>query len=254
MVRGSVFLFDAILTGDTEDLTVDIAQLDPYLRGAGKLSLQAVRDNEGTRVKGLQVTTDMADIFADADLTSNGSKASLKAALNDISPILTTVFGDATLQGDVAQDVDGNIVFDVNGTAPDVAFAASGDVQQGEDTTINFATTADVTDLARYNSVTGQSLSGSASFSANGVVLGDGQRFDVNIDGTTRDLQTGIAQLDPLLKGTGKLTGEIARTGEDQFSLRGLNMITRISLRPLMGMRLMAMSRSILVISAAIAR
>ena len=219
--------FDAILTGDTTDLMVDIAQLDPYLRGAGKVSVQAIRDNAGTRLPALQVTTNMVDISASADLTSDGSTASLMAALTDVAPILEGVSGPATVQGDVAQRGDGTIAFDVDGTLPDVSFAAKGDAVQGDDAFIvNFDTTASITDLARYNNVTGQALSGAASLTASGVAQTDGQGFDVTLDGTTQDMQTGIAQLDPLLRGTGLLRGEIARLGADDFRLADVTITT----------------------------
>lgn len=213
--------FDAILTGKTVDLGVGIAQLDPYLKGNGDLSVQAIRDASGTRIEALKITTPLAVITARADLTRAGSNASLVAALTDIAPVLDSVSGPAKLIADITQNTAGTISFDTSGTLPAVTFSATGDVHQnGDDRTVNFNTAAAVTDATVYNKLTGQSLSGAATLMVDGVLLGDGQRFDLNIAGVTQDLQTGIAQLDPLLLGAGRISGEVARFAQDRFRVR----------------------------------
>lgn len=219
--------FDAILTGTTNDLAVSIDQLDPYLRGDGTLSLHAVRDGAGTRVEDLRLQTAMADISGKADLTSNGSRADLSVNLTDIAPVVAGLQGAAALDVDVAQDANGQIVFDVSGDLPKTQFSANGTVDPTGDTqTIALSSAARISDLTVYQTISGQDLAGAANLTIDGVVLGDGQSFDMNISGNTQDLRTGIARLDPLLRGAGEISAEVARVSQDRFEVRGLTVTT----------------------------
>jgi translocation and assembly module TamB len=69
---------------------------------------------------------------------------------------------------------------------------------------------ASVTDLSRFSELAQRELAGSSEFQADGSVglAGD---VNLNLDGAATGLSTGIAQLDPLLAGTTRLTGGVAR-------------------------------------------
>lgn len=67
-------------------------------------------------------------------------------------------------------------------------------------------------DLTRFAELAGIALDGAAELSIAGQVLPVTGGFDLVLDGTTRDLATGIAALDPLLEGVGALRLEARRT------------------------------------------
>lgn len=216
-------LFDIALSGQTNDLSVGVAEVDRVLAGRGTIAATAVRDTDGTRLENLRVQTDAASLQASADFTSEGTVARLNASLNDVATVLPDVSGPAAVSGDVTQRTDGAIVFALDGTGPAVSFETSGTVNPAETgQTVNAALSADVRDLSRYAALAGQPLAGAVNLEANGVLLSDGMRFDLNLSGETQDLATGIARLDPLLDGTGIFTTSVSRVGETRFNLADL--------------------------------
>ena len=216
-------LFNIVLSGQTNDLSVGIPEADRVLAGRGTIAATAVRDADGTRLENLRVQTDSASLRANADLTSEGAEAQLNASLRDVALVLPDLSGPAAISGDVTQRADGTIVFALNGTGPAASFETSGTVTPAEGgQTINASVVADLRDLSRYVALVGQPVSGAVTVEANGVLLGDGQRFDVNLSGTTRDLVSGITRIDPLLSGDGSFSTAVSRLGETRFGVSDL--------------------------------
>jgi translocation and assembly module TamB len=216
-------LFNIVLSGQTNDLSVGIPEADRVLAGRGTIAATAVRDADGTRLENLCVQTDAANLRANADLTSEGAEAQLNASLRDVALVLPDLSGPAAISGDVTQRADGTIVFALDGTGPAASFETSGTVTPAEGgQTVNASVAADLRDLSRYAALVGQPVSGAVTVEANGVLLGDGQRFDVNLSGTTRDLVSGITRIDPLLSGDGSFSTAVSRLGETRFGVSDL--------------------------------
>ena len=216
-------LFNIVLSGQTNDLSVGIPEADRVLSGRGTIAATAVRDTQGTRLENLRVQTDAASLRASAELTSEGTDARLNASLRDVAVVLPDVSGPAAVSGDVTQRADGAIDFAIEGTGPALTFETSGTVNPAETgQTVNAALSADLRDLSRYAALAGRPLAGGVTIVANGVLLSDGARFDLNLSGETRDLVTGIARLDPLLDGNGTFTTAVARVGDTRFNLADL--------------------------------
>lgn len=217
-------LFDVTVTGETTDLAVGVAQVDAVLAGSGRVDARAVRDTEGTRIEALDVQTDAARIQGRADLTSDGADATVDVTLNELGMVIDGLSGPAKLKGDVRQTADGAIVFDIDGTGPAATFAANGR-STPLDALQNIAANlrADITDLSRYAQIADRPLAGALTLSADGAVLSDLSTLDVTFDGQSTDLETGVDRLDPLLAGTGRFNGAVARTGPDAYALENLN-------------------------------
>ncbi|MEJ8562048.1 DUF3971 domain-containing protein [Yoonia sp. GPGPB17] len=220
-------LFDIVLSGQTNDLSVGIPEADHVLAGRGTIAATAMRDTDGTRLENLRVQTDAANLRAAVDLTSEGAAARVNASLRDVALVLPGVSGPAAVAGEVTQGADGVVGFLLNGTGPAAAFETNGTVNPAETgQTVNAALSADLRDLSRYAVLAGRPLAGAVNLEANGVLLGDGQRFDLNISGATLDVVTGEARIDPLLAGDGSFTTAVAHTGEARFRFADMLMQT----------------------------
>ena len=87
--------FSAFVTGTTTDLSVGIPRLDPLLRGASDLSVLAERDQNGTRLRGLNLLTDAVELEGEFAVSSAAIDGWLDVALADIGLIEPTLFGPA---------------------------------------------------------------------------------------------------------------------------------------------------------------
>ncbi|MEL7178867.1 MAG: translocation/assembly module TamB domain-containing protein [Pseudomonadota bacterium] len=220
-------LFNIVLSGQTDDLSVGIAEADRVLAGRGTVAATAVRDTAGTRLENLRVQTDAASLRANADLTSEGAEAQLNASLRDVALVLPDTSGPAAIAGDVTQRADGTIAFALEGTGPAVTFETSGTINPSDTgQTVNAAMSADVRDLSRYAALVRQPLSGAVNIDASGVLFGDGQRFVVSLEGETQDLVTGIARIDPLLDGEGTFKADVSRVAQARVRIADLSVQT----------------------------
>jgi translocation and assembly module TamB len=220
-------LFNLALSGETNDLSVGIPEADRVLAGTGTIAATAVRDTDGTRLENLRIQTNAATVTVNADLTSDGTNATLDARLNDLQIVLPDLSGPATVAGQVDQSGEGVITFQLDGTGPATTFTTSGTVNPAEaGQTINAQVSADISDLSRYAAIADRPLSGAANLDISGVVLSDGLRFDLNVTGQTQDLVTGTPRLDPLLAGPGQIAAAIARPTSDSLLISDLSVRT----------------------------
>jgi translocation and assembly module TamB len=216
--------YEIALDGTTTDLGTGIAEVDPLIKGPGTLTLQAARDTAGTRLNNLNIATQAAEITANANITSEATNAAFDVNLVEVGDILNGVGGPADLTGTARQVPGGPLTFDVQGTAPDLALSAQGTLR--DDVNLTATSRFRVADLGTYNQLTGQSLSGSANLALDLKAVTDGSSFNATLNGQTVDLQSGIAQLDPLLRGRGTIALNAERTGPEAFALNDLRITT----------------------------
>lgn len=220
-------MFDVLLNATTRDLAVDIPQLDPVLAGTGEVSLQAVRDTTGTRVNNLRLSTPEATVTADADITSGVSTGQFDASLRNVGLVVAGLDGPAQVRGTADSDDQGNVNFDVTGSGPATTFSAKGAVNASDEgQTVNATVNAAITDLSVYNTISKQDLAGAADVTVNAVLLSDMTRYSAQIDASTQDLQTGYSQVDPLLRGSGTVSGEVGYIGKGRYRISGLDVQT----------------------------
>ncbi len=217
--------YDVTITGTTNDLRADIAQVDPLLAGDGTIDIRFVRDPDGTRLERLDIATDEATISANADLTSDGSVARFDANIRDVGIMEPSLSGPASLRGTATQFANGNATFDVVGTAPDVDFTAKGDAAPLDD---GFAVTTDVSaniiDLSTFAEIAGRDLDGAANATLTGTVQTEGLLFDGAFSAVTTNLEVDIPEVDGLLRGTGTISADLARSSETAYTVENLVM------------------------------
>jgi translocation and assembly module TamB len=220
-------LFDILLNATTQDLAVDVPQLDPVLAGTGTVSVQAVRDTEGTRINDLLIETPEATVSANANISSGVSTGDFDVSVQDVGLIADGLSGPARITGTADRTDAGNVTFAVNGTGPQTTFEATGTVDPSDEgQTINAVLNAQAGDLSQFSQIAGRDLAGAVDLTVNAVMLSDMTRYTAEISGTTQDLQTGTPQLDPLLTGAGTIAGEVGYIGEDRYIIKGLDVST----------------------------
>ena len=225
-------MFDLILTGQTTDLALGIAALDPLLRGAGTVALQASRDTAGTRISSFSVKTPALTGSGQVDLTSGVSAATFDLTIADIGPSLSNMAlpgltGLARLVGKASRDATGAIAADVNATLPGAdAILVVTRPALPVDAPFSTELFTNIPDLAVFASLTGLPLQGAVTAGLNGTVQPDTGAIDLTLSANSTDLALGIAQLDPLLAGAGTVTGRIIRDDPGTLRLEGLALRT----------------------------
>ncbi|MCB5199608.1 translocation/assembly module TamB domain-containing protein [Loktanella sp. TSTF-M6] len=220
-------MFDINIDAATDDLAVDVAQLDPILAGAGTVRLSAVRDTEGTRLPNLRIETPEALITGRANLTSAVSTGDFDVSLRNLGLVVAGLDGPANVTGTADRAADGNVTFDVQGQVPETTFAATGTVAPFEDTQrVNAVVNLQADDLSVFRQISNQDLSGAVDLAVDASLLADLTNYSADITGSMQDVQTGFDQVDPLLVGAGSLRGTVGYTGDATYRVQDLDLQT----------------------------
>lgn len=212
------------LDGTTDDLTLGIAQADPYLAGPGTLTAALTRDPAGTRLTGFRIATAELDVTGSADITSTGSVADLDLTLRNAGLALPGLTGPLRFDGRAIQGADGNATLD--GALTLTAATAGVQVGIAPGGLVTLAAEAMVPDLSAFAAVAGVDLQGAAVAQIDGALMtADGQP-DLRVTATTTELSVGIAQADALLGGTGNLGARITRDTAGLLTLGDLSVTT----------------------------
>jgi translocation and assembly module TamB len=220
-------IVDLILTGTTRDLAIGIPQADALLAGDGAISLAAVRDETGTRVTGLTVTTPALSATASANITSGESRVLFDLSLPDVAVALPDLPGPATMTGTLTRTADGALELDAQAQATGVT--AGIDVTMApadQGGTVIGSVLAEVADLAPFADLAGRPLAGGVEVILSGRAAPDLSSFDITALGGTQDLAIGIPQADALLAGTGSLDGRVSRTEPRSLQVTGFTVTT----------------------------
>lgn len=208
--------FDIALDGRTEDLSVGIPELDPLIDSASRLTIEASRDAEGTRLPVLRLTNDDVDIDATADLSSESGnvKASVRIAdLSQVDPALEGPF-DLTLNG-----TNPGEAWDLTLAAIGAGLDLDGDVTVG-DLDADVATaegtlSVSAEGLSRFESLVGRPLGGDVALELQGRTALNLQDFELTLTGTASDIAIGQSEVDALLAGRTELSARAGRTGDE---------------------------------------
>ena len=212
--------FDIDLAGQTTDLALGVAPLDPLIAGRGTLSLAAIRDANGTRVPGLTIETPLTTLTAAATLTSSGSDGRFDLVLRDLSQALPGLAGAGRLSGTATQDATGLVSLAADAELPRTRLAIDASVLPGDGpATVRAEVTGEAEDLAPFSALAGRDLGGAVRLRATGGIRTDLAEFSLVLDARTIDLALDVGRLDPLLRGDATLTGAVARTGPQTFAL-----------------------------------
>ena len=217
--------FDATALGRTRDLALGIPQLDALLAGEGKLDGRVTRTGpQSLRLTDVRVTTDALTVTATGDLSPEGAAGDLDIRLADVAPFLPGLSGPATLAGTATRDASGATTLALDATAPGASARIDGTLSP--DLAFDGRIDARVPDLAPYGALAGQPLSGGIDLTAQGRVAPDLSDIDLRLSGTTDNLQTGLSQIDPLLRGPGRFALDVTGGWPTALTIRNLSAST----------------------------
>lgn len=211
---------DITVDAATTDLTVGIEQVDNLIAGDGTVDVHLIRDEEGTRVEDLRIETPETLLRGDLSYTD----AILTAAV-DVETDAENVFPGASdrlaINARGSLDAEGRVSGDASiARAEDLITVTLSLPQEGLGT-INGD--LHLTDLSQFAGLTGQSLRGALDARIDGQATRDASEFVIDLTSTANGLGIGNSQVDQLLAGTGRLSGQITREG-NQFGVRGLDL------------------------------
>ncbi|WP_273687993.1 translocation/assembly module TamB domain-containing protein [Ketogulonicigenium vulgare] len=209
------------ITGTTTDLRTGIAEIDPLLAGQSQLLIEAARDTAGTRIPRLEITGPQLSATGQANVTSGASSASVEARLNDLGLVIDGITGPALVNLSGMRTADGAVNARASGSVPGGNLTFTGALPANSDT-VQINLTADLSDVAPYAARFGQTVSGGGRISVQGTATTDGSRADLMLDIGTNSVAIGNPQIDPLLVGSGTLTGRILRSDINTVALQDI--------------------------------
>lgn len=218
--------FDGTVEARTQDLTVNMPQLDPVLRGASMLTIRARRDTSGTFLEAFDLRNDALRARASGQLDPEAGNLSVEARLNELSLIEPGLTGPATLDTQVAWDAGDRLRLTrlVAGLAGAELRATGSLVPDDPDLPAEGRVTLRAEDLSRFSAVAGRDLGGVVDLTATGEALLRGDSFDGTLEAVTRDLRVGVARLTPVLRGRSTLSVAAQKDADatviDRFDLR----------------------------------
>ena len=168
--------FDVDVAGEVEGVSTGIAQADAVLAGRTTLRMKAVRDMDGTALRGLDLRNAQLSFTGDAKLATEASEVTFDAKLNEAGLVAEQLQGPLTVSGRATQDTRGWSV-DVDADGPFDASASVDGLATGPDAALNFVLALpDIKPLVpAYEGAA--TLRGTAAQSAQGWML------DTDVDG-----------------------------------------------------------------------
>ncbi|SDH18982.1 translocation/assembly module TamB domain-containing protein [Alloyangia pacifica] len=209
--------FDVTAQGRTLDLRTGIPQADGLLEGEVDLFASAVRNEEGTELRRLDLSGDGLKAVAEAKLQTGGSTGTFDISIPDVSKVQDGLSGAVQVSGTLDETPEAYRL-DIEGSAPggtdlDGLLTAS-KLEDGGIGTIRFEGDAAAQDLAAFAPLAGKPLAGGLDLQTDVTYTLDGGAIDAVLDGTLNNVETGIAQVDGLLTGTVDLDASVAYDGD----------------------------------------
>ncbi len=212
--------FDVSATGQTQNLTIGIAQADAVLAGTGVVELQAQRDADGIHLETFEIETPQAAVTANASFTSQDSSANARISLSDIALIDGRINGPFVATANLTSIGLGQIQATIDASIDANSFTIAADaVNTPQGYTINFESIAQSPDIGVFSKLAARRISGSMQLATSGVVLADGQRFDANMRAETMDIGVGIDEVDALFAGQGALDLNVSHLGNNSYRI-----------------------------------
>lgn len=217
-------IFDLAVAAQTTDLAFGIQQIDPLLTGRSSLTLRVDRDTTGTQLRRVQLTSQGIEATGRGVITETTATAALTAKITELSLVTPELSGSATLQLDVATDEQGMVTLDTALTAPRAEATFQGSATpQTQGYLVQGDGAASATDLSAYSALAGRALGGGLSVILGGTFETDSGVLDANVDVQTQDIRVGVAALNPVLAGLGRIKAHVTLSEAQRLRVDSLD-------------------------------
>ncbi|MEQ6247500.1 translocation/assembly module TamB domain-containing protein [Sulfitobacter sp. HNIBRBA3233] len=140
--------FDLAATGTTENIKTGIAQADALLEGLTEITVNALRNENGTFLRDLELNNPALRFTGSAELATGNSAVTADLLLRDIGTVLPQYEGEVRVTGTANQNAEGWRV-DVDANGPYDASITVDGLATGPDADVTFA--ARVPELQRFS-------------------------------------------------------------------------------------------------------
>ncbi|NDU99990.1 translocation/assembly module TamB domain-containing protein [Pseudoroseicyclus tamaricis] len=204
--------YDLAIDGTTQDLALGIDAADTLLAGTGEISAQVTGADGTITFEDVSAETPQLSLAASGTLAGETIDATFDASLTNLGLIAPGYDGPASASGRAS--ISGEAI-DLTATiaAPQGLGADIAVQSPGADAPLSIDAELTVPDLAPFSELAGRDLGGSVDLSVTGTASRDYTSYDLALDGTTQDLAVGIEAIEPLLAGSGAISGRVI--GED---------------------------------------
>ncbi|MBJ3761615.1 translocation/assembly module TamB domain-containing protein [Maribius pontilimi] len=215
----------ADVAGQVRDVAVGIPEVDRLLAGLTELSTNLVKVGDSISLPRLSVQNDQLSVAGNARVQAQNSLVDLDVRLPDLSQVVPSMRGPATLVLDAAEDADGwEVDLDVDGAGARIT--ADGRVTELDNALAPLGTgtvTIRADDLGAFSEIARRELGGSVDLSAEGRARFDLSLAELDLNGQTRDLALGQPELNRLFAGLTQIVANVAKDG-DQISVPQLSL------------------------------
>lgn len=208
--------FDLTLAAQTDRLALGIAELDPLLASPGTLTLAARRDTTGTDLDRLLIENDTLRATASGRLNSQSGALTLAARLSNLARADPRLDGPAEVSTNIAWTAGGDLTLTgLDASLMGARIRATGTLSlETPGQPASGTLTAAISDLARFNALSGLALRGALDLTLEGQAEARGQSFSVTTSLKGENIATGRADLDRLIAGRLDLAARAGRTPE----------------------------------------
>ena len=213
---------DLTLSGQSRDLELGFAPLDPLFAGEGTFEGRLARTGPTQfRVEGLALRTAVLTAIGSASFNDGVGQAGAEIKLAQIGLIAPGLDGPAQLQGTAVMRADRAITVQATATGPQTTGSFTASLAAGAaDYVAELAVNID--DLSPYSTLIGQPVSGGLNARITGTVGARTNQFDLTLAAQTRNIDPGDATAALLLRGAGSVNGRFLRGDQGGLRVEGL--------------------------------
>ncbi|SHI62147.1 autotransporter secretion inner membrane protein TamB [Palleronia salina] len=210
-------LVEAEISGQTRDVTIDQPEADRLLRGVTEIALRLSKLQSQIDLPELLVSNPQITLEGSAGIAPQNSTVDVRIDMPNLSEVVPSMSGPASVVLDAVEDATGWTI-DLDATGAGARVIADGRVTDlNADDTSPLAAgdlSLAVDDLSVFSELARRELGGTVDLSAEGEARFDLSQASGTVEGTTRNLALGQAELNRLFAGLTRMAAEASKDGD----------------------------------------
>ncbi|WP_375261707.1 translocation/assembly module TamB domain-containing protein [Palleronia sp.] len=208
---------NVVLDGTTTDIEVGREELDCLLSGETEIGIRLRREGPQFTVPNLAIRNPQIAATADGFYGEGQSAIEARILLDELGDVVPEMSGPAEISLVAREDADGwEVDFDATGAGARVVVDGAVEDLRTPSVSPMVAGVAEieVDDLGVFSSIVERELGGALDLSVTGGTRFDLSEASVEAEGTSRNLEIGIEEVDRLLSGVTELRVDAAKDGD----------------------------------------